>query len=213
MSMREAGQRVQPNISRITVFTIIRRFREENRIERLPHGGGRTGMFSPHQETLIVDMVRENNAIKLSEIQQKIIEDHVNFEGINSVSLSTVDRVLKRNRLRMKPLYRVPFDRNSDRVKEQRFQYVQRVFQLDAMKRPHEFIYMDEAGFNLTKRRRGRNVCTAIGPLLVFLGSLVAMSHYVLPSAIMGLSTIMPTWGPTTLTSSSFSSITCEMLC
>ncbi len=71
-------------------------------------------MFSPHQETLIVDMVREKNAIKLSEIQQKIIEDHVNFEGINSVSLSTVDRVLKRNRLRMKQLYRVPFDRNSD---------------------------------------------------------------------------------------------------
>ena len=79
----------------------------------------------PHQETLIVDMVRENNAIKLSEIQQKIIEDHVHFEGINSVSLSTVDRVLKRNTLRMKQLYRVPFDRNSDRVKEQRFQYVQ----------------------------------------------------------------------------------------
>ncbi len=25
----------------------------------------------------------------------------------------------------MKQLYRVPFDRNSDRVKEQRFQYVQ----------------------------------------------------------------------------------------
>ncbi len=81
-------------------------------------------MIPPHQETLIVDMVHENNAIKLREIQQKII-DHVNFEGINSVSLSTVDRVLKRNTLRMKQLYRVPFDRNSDRVKEQRFQYVQ----------------------------------------------------------------------------------------
>ncbi|XP_078025794.1 uncharacterized protein LOC144463914 [Epinephelus lanceolatus] len=159
MSMREAGQRVQPNISRFTVSTIIRRFREENRIERLPHGGGRTGMFSPHQETLIVDMVRENNTIKLREIQQKIIEDHVNFEGINSVSLSTVDRVLKCNRLRMKQVHRVPFERNSDRVKEQRFQYVQRVFQLDAMERPHEYIYMDEARFNLTKRRRrGRSV-------------------------------------------------------
>ncbi len=32
MSMREAGQRVQPNISRFTVSTIIRRFREENRL-------------------------------------------------------------------------------------------------------------------------------------------------------------------------------------
>lgn len=29
MSMREAGQRVQPNISRFTVSTIIRRFREQ----------------------------------------------------------------------------------------------------------------------------------------------------------------------------------------
>ena len=49
-------------------------------------------------------MVCENNPIKLSEIQQKIIEDHVNFEGINSVSLSTIARVLKRNRLRIKRL-------------------------------------------------------------------------------------------------------------
>ncbi|XP_067224491.1 putative nuclease HARBI1 [Chanodichthys erythropterus] len=175
------------------------------RIERLPHGDGRTGMFSPHQETLIVDMVRENNAIKLSEIQQKIIEDHVHFEGINSVSLSTVDRVLKRNRLRMKQLYRVPFDRNSDRVKEQRFQYVQRVFQLDAMERPHEYIYMDEAGFNLTKRRRrGRNV---IGHRAIVGVPGQRGGNVTLCAAIM------PTWGPTTLTSSSFSSITCEMLC
>ncbi|XP_039606480.1 uncharacterized protein LOC120527295 [Polypterus senegalus] len=154
MTMQEAGLRVQPNISRFTVSTIIRRFREENRIERLPHGGGRTSMFSPHQETLIVDMVRENNTIKLYEF-----EDHVHFEGIDCVSLSTVDRVLKRNRLRMKQLYRAPFERNSDRVKEQRFQYVQRVFELDAMEKLHEYIYMDEAGFNLTKRRRrGRSV-------------------------------------------------------
>jgi len=72
-----------------------------------------TGIFSPQQETLIVDMVHESNAIELSEIQQKIIEDHVNFEGINRVSLSTVYRVLKRNRLCMKLLHRVPFDRNS----------------------------------------------------------------------------------------------------
>ncbi|XP_039606402.1 uncharacterized protein LOC120527256 isoform X2 [Polypterus senegalus] len=136
------------------------RFAQDNvLIERLPRAGGRTSMFSPHQETLIVDMVRENNTIKLCEIQLKIIEDHVHFEGIDSVSLSTVDRVLKRNRLRMKQLYRVPFERNSDRVKEQRFQYVQRVFELDAIEKLHEYICMDEAGFNLTKRRRrGRSV-------------------------------------------------------
>lgn len=31
MTMREAGQRVQPNLSRFSVATIIRTFREENR--------------------------------------------------------------------------------------------------------------------------------------------------------------------------------------
>ncbi|KAL0168596.1 hypothetical protein M9458_036818, partial [Cirrhinus mrigala] len=34
-----------------------------------------------------------------------------------------------------------------------------RMFQLDSMERPHECIFLDEAGFNLTKRRRrGRNI-------------------------------------------------------
>lgn len=37
--------------------------------------------------------------------------------------------------------------------------FLQRVFELDAMEKLHECIYMDEAGFNLTKRRRrGRSV-------------------------------------------------------
>lgn len=50
------------------------------RIARLPHAGGGTPMLSPHQETIIADMVHHNNAIKLHEIQQKVIEDHVNFQ-------------------------------------------------------------------------------------------------------------------------------------
>nr|XP_024659555.1 uncharacterized protein LOC112435343 [Maylandia zebra] len=59
----------------------------------------------------------------------------------------------------MKQLYTVPFERNSERVKELRRQYVQRVMELEANQAPHEFIYIDEAGFNLAKRRRrGRNV-------------------------------------------------------
>lgn len=82
-------------------------------------------MFNQQQEALIVDMVMQNNAIRLREIQQRVVEDNTNFEGINSVSLSTIDRVLQRNRVRTKQVYRVPFERNSERVKDQRFQYVQ----------------------------------------------------------------------------------------
>ncbi|KAL1270805.1 hypothetical protein QQF64_029821 [Cirrhinus molitorella] len=44
--MREAGQRVQPNLSRFTVASVIRTFRLENRTERRHHGGGRGQMFT-----------------------------------------------------------------------------------------------------------------------------------------------------------------------
>ncbi|XP_044040880.1 uncharacterized protein LOC122870620 [Siniperca chuatsi] len=61
--------------------------------------------------------------------------------------------------MNMKQLYTVPFERNGERVKELRYQYVQRIMELEASEPPHSFLYMDEAGFNLTKRRRrGRNI-------------------------------------------------------
>lgn len=70
-------------------------------------------------------MVRVNNAMRLREIQRTIIEDNDVFENIHTVSISTIDRVLHRNQMSMKQLYRVPFQRNEDRVKELRYQYVQ----------------------------------------------------------------------------------------
>lgn len=70
-------------------------------------------------------MVIANNAIRLREIQSAIIEDNNVFENIQAVSISTIDRVLKRHQMSMKQLYRVPFERNGDRVKELRYQYVQ----------------------------------------------------------------------------------------
>ncbi len=70
-------------------------------------------------------MVIANNAIRLREIQSAVIEDDNIFGNIESVSIATIDRVLRRNEMRMKQLYNVPFERNSDRVKEIRLQYVQ----------------------------------------------------------------------------------------
>ncbi|XP_048014158.1 uncharacterized protein LOC125247038 [Megalobrama amblycephala] len=59
----------------------------------------------------------------------------------------------------MKQLYKVPFERNSQRNKEFRRAYVDGVLEMDAHAIPHEFIFIDEAGFNLAKtRRRGRNL-------------------------------------------------------
>ena len=140
-----------------------------------------------------MNMVLENNVIRLKEIQQRITEDHDAFQNIESVNLTTIDRVLKRHRIKMKQVTKVPYERNSERVKEMRFRYVQvsspvqravclgtihgahnlllyfhvlffffyiqTILEVDADENANEYIYIDEAGFNLnTRRRRGRNV-------------------------------------------------------
>lgn len=70
-------------------------------------------------------MVLQNNAITLRQLRRNIIENNDVFQNVPSVSISTVDRVLRKHQLRMKQIYRVPFSRNSDRVKELRHNYVQ----------------------------------------------------------------------------------------
>ncbi|XP_034144995.1 uncharacterized protein LOC114829938 [Esox lucius] len=141
------------------VASIIRIFQQTNRMQRLPPSGGRGKLLNNDQELAIVEMVVANNAIKLHEIKTRIVEDHEIFANIESISLTTITRTLSKHRVRMKQLYTVPFERNSERVKELRRQYVQRVMELEANQAPHEFIYIDEAGFNLSKRRRrGRNI-------------------------------------------------------
>ncbi|KAI7810071.1 hypothetical protein IRJ41_021635, partial [Triplophysa rosa] len=56
-----------------------------------------------------------------------------------------------------KQLYTVPFERDSDRVKQLRNQY--RVMEMESRQTPHVFIFVDEAGFNLAKtRKRGMNL-------------------------------------------------------
>lgn len=95
------------------------------RTQRRPPGGGRLRLLSEEQERELVNMVIANNVIRLQEIQRRVIEDDHLFRGINAISLSTIDRILRKNQFRMKQAYRVPFERNSDRVKNQRVEYVQ----------------------------------------------------------------------------------------
>lgn len=82
-------------------------------------------MFTDVQETAIVDMVIRNNGIKLTEIRHRVLADNVTFTNIHSVSITTISRVLKKHQVRMKQLYTVPFERNSEHVKQLRNQYVQ----------------------------------------------------------------------------------------
>ena len=69
-------------------------------------------------------MVLANNAIRLREIQANIIGDHAIFNDVHQVSLSTLACILKRNLVQMKKTYQVPFEWNSERVKQLRHEYV-----------------------------------------------------------------------------------------
>ena len=86
----------------------------------LPPSGGRGKLLNNDQELAIVEMVVANNAIKLSEIQAQIVEDHEIFNNIENISLTTIMWTLSKHRVRMKQLYTVPFERNSEGVKELR---------------------------------------------------------------------------------------------
>ena len=95
------------------------------RMARRPTGGGRQRLFTQQQELAIVNLVRANNAIRVHQLQQQILADRQVFNNINLVSITTIRRILVKHNMTMKQLYRVPFERNSVRVKELRHEYVQ----------------------------------------------------------------------------------------
>lgn len=99
-------------------------FTSMSRIGRQPRMGGRGKLLNERQEQEICNIVIANNAITLRQIHDTILLDNAIFQNIYSISISTIDRVLKKHQVTMKQIYRVPFERNSDRVKELRYQYV-----------------------------------------------------------------------------------------
>ncbi|KAL7830033.1 hypothetical protein SRHO_G00311600 [Serrasalmus rhombeus] len=107
LTMAEAGRRVQPNVGRTTVSSIIHTFHRRNRTARQLLRGGRGPLFTAEQEGTICTMGVENNAITLREIESAITEDTRIFENIQTVSISSTDRVLKRHQMNMKMLHTV----------------------------------------------------------------------------------------------------------
>ncbi len=83
------------------------------RVERQRHHGGLGRLFTDVQETVIINMVLANNAIRVREIREHILNNDTIFNNINAVSLSTIQRILQRHQVTMKQLYKVPFERNS----------------------------------------------------------------------------------------------------
>ncbi len=105
--------------------TIVYYFFFLHRIEGQERQGGRPPMFTEQQEREIVNMVLANNAITLNQLQANIVNNHASFNDIHQVSTSTLARILKKKHIQMKQIYRVPFERNSERVKRLRHDYAE----------------------------------------------------------------------------------------
>ena len=64
---------------------------------------GRGRILSDAQEIAIVDM--HNNALKLQEIRDRVLADDITFGNVNTVSTTTIARVLEKHKIRIKHLY------------------------------------------------------------------------------------------------------------
>ncbi len=95
------------------------------RIVTRPNSGGRGKILTDQQEQAVVDLVRARNDIRLTEIRQHFLDNEDMFNNVGSISLPTIARILKRHQVSIKQLYHVPFERNADRVKQMRTEYVQ----------------------------------------------------------------------------------------
>ncbi|RXN28126.1 hypothetical protein ROHU_019452 [Labeo rohita] len=100
----------------------------------------------------------DNRSVSISPVQRSDSgEYHCTYT--NPVSSGTAKLILIINYGPDDVSITVPFELNSARHKDLRYENVQRILQLDAMARPHEYFFLDEAGFNLQKRRqRGHNI-------------------------------------------------------
>jgi len=142
-------------VSRTTISTIISVFRKQNQIHCLPTKSNWKKKLTRGQEKVVVNMVKEQNDIALKTIQQRMISCNDMFFNIHYINLTTINRVLKRNKISMKNLDIIPISRNTPSTIEKRYKYVRECIQNNG----ECTIFLDEAGFNLHfQRHRGRNI-------------------------------------------------------
>jgi len=142
----------QLNINRATAYSIVRRALNNNRQVARQRGGHRAQRQRLNQVIInaATDIVEHHPEYTLDRINAEI---RLRVPQENHISRSTLARGLDGALIVLKKLEDAPQERNSERVKESRFQFAQWILQLVNA----ELIFIDEAGINLWCRRtRGR---------------------------------------------------------
>lgn len=142
-------------LNKRTVYGICTVFTKENRIER-KKANGRKCTFDFGQERLICAFWKLNADATLKECQD-YIKSNPNLFDEADVSLTTIDRILRKHKITTKQLTKIPLARNSVETIKKRCEYVTSLLDLES--EDCYFIYVDEFGVNLhTRRSRGRSL-------------------------------------------------------
>lgn len=139
-----------------TAYGILKRFEVENRLETKKQTG-RKSIFNETFERNVVDFFLKQPDATLAQWQQSIASNP-RLYGPIAPSLTTLFRILKKNRMSLKVVSKVPKVRNSPRVIEARYAYVTNLLNIETSNELQTLIYIDEFGCNLhTRRRYGRS--------------------------------------------------------
>lgn len=175
-SVKEAADVL--NIKYQTALSICRIFSKESRDFVKPKSGA-PRKFNSRMKNMILKHFSDDPTSTLKRCRM-IIEENRDELGGKVPSLSSIDRILKENRISFKTLQLVPIERNSPSTIEARRKYAINFCRLEGSV---EFVFIDEFGCNLALRgckgrsrigtrahietsgRRGANlsVCAAIG--------------------------------------------------
>ncbi len=139
------------NISRNTVYNVLRTLHKENRVTK-KRKGGRKKQYVEQDRKILAEIQDENNEITYSQLRQIWKDATGNYD--KKLANGTIHKILTEENISTKNLYHEPRERNTPQNIEERKTYC-----LWAAKAAQDaIVFLDETGFNLhTHRRRGRS--------------------------------------------------------
>ena len=139
-------------INRRTAYGIIQRYQRTGRRENLPRGGS-LSILTPQMQNALITFVEEKPTATLVELSAKL---HEKFPNRPMVSRMTVSRFLDGKLVTLKLLRNVPFDWNTEELKQDRKLFMECILPVSSSK---STVYLDECGFNIwTCRSQGRSL-------------------------------------------------------